>query len=117
MRDLVAHALCQLPAVLRAGPRVADLAPTTRSAGVRVAAHPEFGVPLASRTNSTMISSAALGSGDRVARGIGVRAPSAPRLADVLLWILLLALLPASARADAGGAAPDCEQDPALSRA
>jgi uncharacterized protein YkwD len=35
----------------------------------------------------------------------------------VLLWILLLALLPASARADAGTEGPDCEEDPTLSRA
>jgi hypothetical protein len=35
----------------------------------------------------------------------------------VLLWILLLALLPASARADAGREAPDCDEDPTLSHA
>ena len=35
----------------------------------------------------------------------------------MLLWILLLALLPASAMADAGGAVPDCHEETGLSRA
>jgi len=47
----------------------------------------------------------------------GVRLRRAPRLESVLLWILLLALLPASATADAGGAVPDCREETALSRA
>ena len=78
---------------------------------------PEFEAQRRIAGNSAMISRSLRHEPVASARRTGVRAAAAPTLGPVLLWILLLALLPASVRADAGREAPDCEEDPTLSRA
>jgi uncharacterized protein YkwD len=78
---------------------------------------PEFEVHRRIAANSAMISRTLPCVRLAGARRTGVGAAAAPTLVTVLLWILLLALLPASVRADAGREAPDCEEDPTLSRA
>jgi hypothetical protein len=78
---------------------------------------PEFEAQRQIAGNSPMISRSVPHDPVASARRTGVRAAAAPTLGPVLLWILLLALLPASVRADAGKEAPDCEEDPTLSHA
>jgi uncharacterized protein YkwD len=77
----------------------------------------EFAAERGSTPDSLVISRERSARGRRSRAETGAYLRPAPRLGPVLLWILLLALLPASAVADAGGAAPDCSEETALSRA